>query len=514
MAPYTLADHSATVKALSVEVSAFHTSKTPFRINHGSTNSTRVRAAGTPTLNIGHLNHILSISPESETAIVEPNVPLDALVAATLPQGFIPLVVMEFPGITVGGGFSGASGESSSWREGLFDCTITEIEVILGNGEIVKAVKGGLNNDLFDMARCSLGTLGVVTLLTIKLRDARPYVEVTYQHANSIPDVLKQISKICEDNYTKSKEAGQGSAAIDFVEAIQYSPDHGAVITGRLVSCPISPSSRIQRFDRGFDPWFYQHAKSVTLSKSHTELVPTSSYFFRYDRGAFWSGESFFKYLSPLVPNNAFTRWLCAPTLTTRAIYKSMHASGGPEANIVQDLILPFTTAQHFLDYVAEELQIWPIWICPVRHKAEDVWGHPVWHPPNATTHSTDAIDATEPWKRKKGNGKDDLTLNFGVWGAGPSNPDEFRRVNRRMEDKLRELHGMKVLYAHSFYSEDEFWGLYDKTQYERARKKWHADALPSVWQKIKRNEVKKGDPTFAQRMLQEEHVEKGGVEG
>ena len=46
---------------------------------------------------------------------------MDALVAATLPHALLPLVVMEFPGITVGGGFSGTSGESSSFRHGPFD---------------------------------------------------------------------------------------------------------------------------------------------------------------------------------------------------------------------------------------------------------------------------------------------------------------------------------------------------------------------------------------------------------
>ena len=137
MAPYTLADHTHAVEALSEEVASFHKSRTPFRINHGSTNSTRERDPNTPQLFIAHLNHILSIDTVTKTAIVEPNVPLDALLSKSLKLGLMPPVVMEFPGITVGGGFSGASGESTSWKEGLFDCSILEIEMILGNGDIV-----------------------------------------------------------------------------------------------------------------------------------------------------------------------------------------------------------------------------------------------------------------------------------------------------------------------------------------------------------------------------------------
>jgi len=49
---------------------------------------------------------------------------MDQLVKATLAYGFAPPVVMEFPGITAGGGFSGTSGESSSFRHGFFDKTV------------------------------------------------------------------------------------------------------------------------------------------------------------------------------------------------------------------------------------------------------------------------------------------------------------------------------------------------------------------------------------------------------
>lgn len=58
------------------------------------------------------LNHVITIDTKSMTALVEPNVPMDALVEATLREGLLPPVVMEFPGITVGGGFAGTAGES------------------------------------------------------------------------------------------------------------------------------------------------------------------------------------------------------------------------------------------------------------------------------------------------------------------------------------------------------------------------------------------------------------------
>jgi hypothetical protein len=61
---------------------------------------------------------------------------------------------------------------------------------------------------------------------------------------------------------------------------------------------------------------------------------------------------------------------------------------------------------------------------------------------------------------------------------------------NRELERKLRELGGMKWLYAHTYYTEQEFWEIYDRKWYDELRKKYHATSLPSVWQKVKVNET------------------------
>jgi FAD/FMN-containing dehydrogenase len=50
------------------------------------------------------LSHVLKVDTVKKIALVEPNVPMDKLVEATLEYGLIPPVVMEIPGITAGGG--------------------------------------------------------------------------------------------------------------------------------------------------------------------------------------------------------------------------------------------------------------------------------------------------------------------------------------------------------------------------------------------------------------------------
>jgi hypothetical protein len=76
--------------------------------------------------------------------------------------------------------------------------------------------------------------------------------------------------------------------------------------------------------------------------------------------------------------------------------------------------------------------------------------------------------------------------LNVGLWGFGPSNRNQFVTKNRELEHKLRDLGGMKWLYAHTYYKENEFWEMFDRKWYDGLRKKYHAETLPSVWHKVK----------------------------
>jgi delta24-sterol reductase len=267
---------------------------------------------------------------------------------------------------------------------------VEEVKMILGNGVVVRANQEGKNSDLFNGARCTLGALGVITLLRVRLTPAKDSVQLIYHHTSSVKETIDGLAKLCDDR----------PADFDFVEALQYSMDHGVIITGRHVSSTAGTVTDIsrQRFDRAIDPWFYMHAK--TTRESHLEIVPTQSYLFRHDRGAFWSGEVFLQYYS--LPNNRLVRWLLDPIMTARAIYKAMLAANSADAAIVQDLLLPLEASEAFVEYTDRELNIWPLWICPVRkkHNAKDILGWPFYK--------------SEDGRASK-DGKAELTLNFGV---------------------------------------------------------------------------------------------------
>lgn len=483
--------HRAAVQTISSAVRQFFQAKEPYRIFHGSSNSTRPSAVGhgrSRTVDISALRNVLSVDKQRRVALVEPNVPMDALVTATLRHGLVPPVVMEFPGITAGGGFAGTAGESSSFRHGFFDDTVRSVEMVLPDGEVVVAKRPGGQpddglalmagssggqqeqqqqqqvkdySDLFRGAAGAVGTLGVTTLLELNLVEARRFVRTRYRRTRSVAEAVAAV-----------REATDPREGNDYVDGILFSRDHGVVVTGTMTDD--KPDSQpVQTFSRARDPWFYMHVEERTRSEAVVEeYIPLAEYLFRYDRAGFWVGRAAWTYFGGVVPFNRATRWFLDDFVHTRMLYRALHGSGESARFVVQDVAVPFASAEPLVDYTADELGIWPLWLCPLRRRAP-----PTFHPHTTTP------------GRPAGEKEDDMMLNVGVWGWGPSARDEFVRANRALEAKVAELGGMKWLYAHTYYDEPEFWDMYGgRAWYDALRHKYKADdaGLPSVYDKVR----------------------------
>lgn len=489
--------HAQAVSKIAAAVRGFFDKRESYRIFHGSTNSTRPRPrpgqAG--IVDISALSNVLSVDRATRTALVEPNVPMDRLVEATLPHGLVPPVVMEFPGITAGGGFAGTAGESSSFRHGFFDETINHVEMVLGNGEVVKASREE-RADLFRGAAGAVGSLGVTTLMELKLVEARKWVRTTYHRTSSVAEAVARVRAETQD------------PANDYVDGILFSKDHGVVVTGRMTDDKPA-ECKPQTFSGAWDPWFYLHAKDCTKGlpsrasltatsedaaaaededadavvqrSSFTEYVPLAEYLFRYDRAGFWVGAQGWTYFK-LVPFNRWTRWFLDDFIHTRMMYRALHASGESARFVVQDLGLPYEKAEEFVDYTADKFDIWPLWLCPLKPAPQ-----PTFHPVTGSSSSESSSSAAAASEGEQATQLSAPMLNIGLWGWGPTSFDEFVDKNRALEDKLTSLGGRKWLYAHAYYPETDFWSLYGgRGWYDALREKYHATTLPSVYDKVK----------------------------
>ncbi|KAI9671248.1 MAG: hypothetical protein M1829_004655 [Trizodia sp. TS-e1964] len=446
--------HNEAVSAIADRVREFYGRKQPFRIYHGTTNSTRQSQLRLDqTVDTSRLTNILNIDAKKMTALVEPNVPMDALVEATLLHGLIPPVVMEFPGITAGGGFAGTSGESSSFRYGYFDRTINWIEIVLPNGDKVSA-SPSQSPDLFYGAASSFGTLGVTTLLEVQLIRAKTYVELTYHPVSNIPQAIETINQATEDS------------SVDYLDGIMYSQESGVIFCGRLTDHV--NGLQIQRFTRSTDDWFYLHSKNLIKGTNDPliEAVPIVDYLFRYDRGGFWVGFYAFKYF--ITPFNWVTRWALDKLLHTRVMYHALHQSGFSSKYIIQDVAIPYAKSEEFFHYLGDHFGHYPIWLCPLK------------------LHGKLNKGIKSSCAGKVSHQLPEFLLNFGVWGPGPTNHEKFVEWNRKFEHKVSKLGGLKWLYAHTYYTEEEFYEIYDRKSYKALREKYHATYLPSVYDKVK----------------------------
>ena len=293
-------------------------------------------------------------------------------------------------------------------------------------------------------------------------------MKVTYLPVYSASDAVSLIENCTREPF-------------DYIDGILFSADSGVVVVGRKTHTCNYP---IRHFSRAHDQWFYLHAQSKIRSKSSpltsrtdssttrssgpnetTECVPIRDYLFRYDRGAFWMGKYCFEMF--WTPFNRLTRFLLNPLMHTRKMYEALHHSGQAQRFIIQDVAIPSTNAEIFINFVREMFAIYPLWICPLR-------GH------------TKAPLLKSPKES-------DILMNIGCWGAGPGlgygtgDFDRFVADNRGLERKVEQLGGKKWLYAQCFFTEEEFWRVYDQTTYNRVRDAYGAQLLPSLFEKVRK---------------------------
>ncbi|RJO59227.1 FAD-binding oxidoreductase [Candidatus Parcubacteria bacterium] len=422
-------------------------------IYHGATNSTRqIKFEKDRLVDVSDFNRILEINPTEKFAVMEPNVPMDKLVSETLKFSLLPPVVPEFPGITIGGAIQGGAEESSSFRHSLVhDCAL-EYELVLGNGEVIKASRE-IQSDLFWGLAASYGSLGILTKIKLKLIPAKNFVRLAYQPVKSFNEAIEVITQ-------KTK------APVDFIDGIMFSKNSGVIMTGIFSETADLPAVA---FHRSADEWFYLHAKKICTAKvQHEELVPVRDYLFRYDRGAFWMGWHGFKLLK--LPFNRLTRFLLNGICKTRTLYRLLHETNLAQRYFVQDFNLPRQKTQQFLELTDRELGIFPLWFCPLR-------------PGQADKLSANCLDT-------------DLVFNIGVWGKAQTDTINFVEVNKKFEKYTAELNGRKMLYAHQYYNEKEFWKIYDLRWYKDLRAKYHASqTFPDIYEKTR--VIKKYQPSI-----------------
>src|ERR1700676_541651 len=150
---------------------------TSVRLAKRTSNLFRFRDAGPATgLDVSAFGHVLRVDPARRTAWVGGMTTYEDLCDATLKHQLMPMVVPQLKTITLGGAVTGLGIESSSLRSGMPHESVIEMEILTGDGRVVRATESNEYSDLFRGFPNSYGTLGYTLSLTIELEPVPPYV--------------------------------------------------------------------------------------------------------------------------------------------------------------------------------------------------------------------------------------------------------------------------------------------------------------------------------------------------
>ncbi len=393
------------------------------------------------------LHDILELDEARGSVTVEPRVNMAQLTRFLAPRGYTLPVVPELDDLTAGGLLLGYGIESSSHLYGLFADTVRSVEVVLGDGRVVRASPTE-NAELFYALPFSYGSLGIVTAIELPIVRATKTVRLTYTP-------VLGLDEIC-DAFRERVTRPDPPALID---ALLFDRDRAVIVEGDFVEVPRStPIHHIERF---YEPWFYKHIESHLERGPRVEHVPLRAYYHRYTRSLYWHGEL-------LVPfgNDPLFRytlgWLMPPKVSFMRLTQTERLRAfRDEHNVTQDALIPIQHLREGIALFDRIFECYPLWLC----------AHRVFR-----TRPQGMLSPSQP-------GVDhEIFVDLGAWQVPGfvkrKEPFSGRRAVREMEAWLRAHHGYQCLYAVTEQTRDELWQMFDPTLYERVRREYGAEGV------------------------------------
>ena len=366
-------------------------------------------------IDISDLNEILHIDVENKICVAEPGVTFVDLVNATIKHGIVPITVPELKTITIGGAVAGCSIESMSFKYGGFHDSCLEYEVITANGEIITCTPDNENNLLFQMLHGTFGTLGIISKLKFKLIEAKPYVKVRYEKYDNIEDYKKAIW-----SYYQNKNA-------DFMDGIIHSPTEYVLSLGKFVD----KAPYTHKYD-----WMRVYYKSTKRRK--VDYLKTPDYFFRYEKG-----------VTNVTPKSFLGRLLFGKLVNTRRVLRAVERYHkyipSDKIPITVDTFIPFSKIPHFLEWYQKEVDFFPLWCVPYKIVREYEWI------------SNEFME----------NNTDQLFVDLAIYGMKKSKEKDYYKI---LEDKLLEIGAIKTLISTNYYTESDFWKVWNKENYDKVK--------------------------------------------
>jgi FAD/FMN-containing dehydrogenase len=385
-------------------------------------------------LDVRDFNEVLCVDKVNGYVEVEGMTPYAKLVAECLKYDVMPAVVPQLKSITIGGATAGCGIESSSFRYGLVHETVQEMEILLGDSRTVLCTADNEHRDLFYGFPNSYGTLGYALKLKAKVVPVKKFVKLTHIRFSDPKTYFAELGRLCDRR------------DVDFVDGVVFSRDDMVITLGQFSDDAPYVS------DYTYEKIYYK-----SLRERPEDFLTTEAYIWRWDTDWFWCSKNLFAQ-APLIRRLYGRSRLNSITYTKimrwNSRWKLRHyfdkCFGLHTEAVIQDVEIPHERALEFLEFYHEVIRFMPLWICPTR-----------------------AFDKKAKFDLYRLD-PEKLYINFGFWdvirGTKKLPPGYY---NRQIEEQVIALGGMKSLYSDSYFTSEQFWKIYNKSVYDRLRKKY-----------------------------------------
>jgi FAD/FMN-containing dehydrogenase len=405
-------------------------------------------------LDVSAFGRVLRVDPAARTAVAGGMTTYEDLADATLRHGLMPLVVPQLKTITLGGAVTGLGIESSSLRSGMPHESVTEMEILTGDGRVVTAADGNEHHALYRGFPNSYGTLGYALSLTIELEPVLPFVHLRHFRYENPDACMEAIAQIAQNGSLSGHRA-------DFVDGTAFSLGEMYLTVGAFSEVA---------------PWVSDYTRERIYYQSirgpKEDFLTIRDYLWRWDTDWFWCSRAF-GVQNPVI-RRAWPRRYRRSDVYRRLVNldQRYHVSALVDArrgrpareNVIQDVEIPVERGAEFLRFFADRVGMSPVWMCPLRLRGERTW-------------------ALYPLRAGQ------AYVNFGFWGTVALPPGAADgHYNRQIEDQVTELGGHKGLYSTSFYSEEEFSARYNGPEYAKLKREYDGGSrLASLYDKCVR---------------------------
>jgi len=416
------------------------------------------------------LYDVLHLNEEKMFVKVEPMVTVGDITRYLVPRGYTLAVTLEIADATLGGLAFGVGMTTYSHKVGLYQETVKEYEVVLGDGSVVCARRDNQYSDLYHCLPWSHGSLAFLVSLTLEIVPVKPYIHMRYIPVKGQKNYCDMIREISGTN-NKEKQVP------DYVEATVYNKEEAVIMVGNFADVKTQKQKdKINHVTKWYKPWFYKHVETFLEKGESEEYIPLREYLLRHDKAIFWVLESMIPFGNHplflfflgwmLPPKPAFMKLTTTPTVRAMTFTKQ----------VFQDIVLPINKLEDQINTSHTLFDTYPILVYPCR----------------IYNHGKHVGQLRPPRKDQMVPGTDYGMFNdLGVYGVPrlvkERKPWDAVSAMRKMEEFTRSVGGYHFLYADTFLSREEFEEMFDLTAYEIVRKKYFAEgAFPHLYDKTK----------------------------